>query len=107
MNDTKKRIIDQFEKLDMLCWVTKGKEIENYIPADAVRKLVNNPKAKQCHQYDLFPDYIEKYSNEFKRGKVAFANRIAPLMTRENCRQLFDIQSRIKELYKTIEKWNM
>lgn len=40
INDTKKRIKNEFSKIDGFCWITKGKEIENYLPKDAISKLV-------------------------------------------------------------------
>ena len=36
INDTKKRIQAEFDKLNLFCWITKGKEIENYVPCQAI-----------------------------------------------------------------------
>ena len=62
LNETKKRIINEFERLGMFYWVTKGKEIENYIPKQAVEAMfgvkvetVNimnvRPKTKRVGKY--------------------------------------------------------
>ncbi len=40
-NSTKKRIIDEFAKLNIFCWVTKGTEIENYISREAIELMTN------------------------------------------------------------------
>lgn len=47
INDTKKRIRQEFETKQMMCWITKGKEIENYIPAEAIRNLFSLKQLKQ------------------------------------------------------------
>ncbi|WP_175475281.1 hypothetical protein [Butyrivibrio sp. ob235] len=36
INKTKKRVRDEFKKAGLYCWITKGKEIENYLPAEAM-----------------------------------------------------------------------
>ncbi|WP_292121091.1 ATP-binding protein [Mesorhizobium sp.] len=40
MNDTKKRIVREFESMSAFCWVTKGKEIENYL-SDETRNVAS------------------------------------------------------------------
>jgi len=40
MNDTKKRILEEFSNLNMFSWVTKGKEIENYLPKKAIEEML-------------------------------------------------------------------
>jgi putative ATP-dependent endonuclease of the OLD family len=42
VNPTKKRIKQEFERLNSLCWVAKGREIENYISRDVVENLDRN-----------------------------------------------------------------
>jgi hypothetical protein len=106
INDTKRRIVDEFARLGLFSWVTKGKEIENYIPVEALNKLFKKSKLKQCGQYDLFPDYIKKYYSGFPGKKVQFANEIAPYMDKDGCSKILDLKKNIKKLYGIIEKWN-
>lgn len=40
INETKKRIKGEFEKRGYFCWITKGKEIENYIPSEIVDQFL-------------------------------------------------------------------
>ena len=47
INETKKRVKNEFEKYGAFCWITKGKEIENYLEKEAIeeafgKKLENN-----------------------------------------------------------------
>ena len=106
INDTKRRIVDEFRKLRMFSWVTQGKEIENYISADAIKKLVNDESVKQCGRYELFPDYIVNYYKGFKVSKVAFANAVVPFFDKDVCKEMLDLNKKITELYRCIEKWN-
>lgn len=46
INDTKRRIKKEFEDNGLFCWITEGREIENYIYADSVRKRFNNNNYK-------------------------------------------------------------
>lgn len=106
INETKKRVVGEFEGLNMFNWVTKGKEIENYIPVQALRDLLSNSKLKQCTQYELFPQYIERHYKGFIGKKVAFANTIVPFLTKDNSEKIMDLEKKIKELYTFIGKWN-
>ena len=90
----------------MFNWVTKGKEIENYIPVQALQDLLSNSKLKQCTQYELFPQYIERHYKGFIGKKVAFANTIVPFLTKDNSEKIMDLEKKIKELYTFIGKWN-
>ena len=90
----------------MFCWVTKGKEIENYLPKSALEEMLNILIKKNCDRYDLFPDYVEKYYKNFSNKKVPFANQIKGYITLENSANIMDLKMRIGQLYKQIEKWN-
>lgn len=106
LNSTKKRIIQEFDKLSMFCWVTKGKEIENYIPKEAIELMFGKKIKKNCEKYGLFPDYINSYYKNFMNKKVPFANAIKDYITKENSLSVLDLKTQITKLYKSIEKWN-
>jgi len=106
LNNTKKRIIEEFSKYKMLSWVTKGKEIENYVSAEALSLALNKDGIKQCAQYQLFPDYIKEYYSNFGKGKVDFANSIKDSINQSNSKDILDLERQVKNLYSYIEKWN-
>ncbi|MBO5907135.1 MAG: AAA family ATPase [Clostridia bacterium] len=106
LNDTKKRIIDEFNNLGMFHWVTKGKEIENYIPKNAIETMLGIIITKDCKQYQLFPDYISQYYKNFSNKKVPFANEIKEFITANNSGNILDLKKQIQLLYKQIETWN-
>lgn len=105
INATKKRIVDEFKVLGMFSWVTKGKEIENYIPKNAIELMLGKIIKKSCGQYELFPKYIEKLYANFSNNKVQFANKLKEFITVENANVL-DVRKQILELYSQIQKWN-
>lgn len=105
INATKKRIVDEFEQLHMFSWVTKGKEIENYITAETISARFGI-RVKQCEKYTSFPNYISRHYKRFVVKKVQFANEIIPYMTANNTRGYLDVEEKIKKLYSQIAKWN-
>lgn len=106
LNSTKKRIIKEFSSLGMFSWVTKGKEIENYIAKEAIAGMVNKEIYKQCGKYELFPDYIGPYYKNFTNKKVPFANEVKDYITRENSDSILDLKAQIERLYVNIRNWN-
>jgi predicted ATPase len=76
VNDTKKRLREEFASGEGVCWITKGREIENYIEhgelQEAVREVYSNsydaPEMGGCYDHALY--FIRKAPKK-KRGAVA------------------------------------
>lgn len=106
LNNTKKRIMDEFDHLGMFYWVTKGKEIENYLPKEAVESMLGTSLPNSCDQYQLFPDFISPYYKGFSSKKVPFANKIKGHISSENSADILDLKKQIEKLYTHIKAWN-
>ena len=106
INETKKRIMAEFDALSMFHWVTKGKEIENYLPKQAIEGMFEITIKKACTQYQLFPEFIKKYYKSFSSKKVPFANEIKGFITKEDSIGMLDLKKQVEQLYKQIQKWN-
>jgi len=110
INDTKKRILKEIEEINGICWITKGREIENYIPSEALVSLYNQKTTKKLGQYDSFSEYLDTIKKgegkKFLSNKVRFAERIRSNLTKENLSSVLDIDERIKEVSKRIKSWN-
>ena len=107
INETKTRIKKEFESTEKFCWITKGKEIENYVPVDAINKAYENIEIEdQCEQYQLFPDYIKAILNIQTFDKVAFAHKVVKHINDENSKDILDLKERVVELCKIIKLWN-
>ena len=106
LNVTKRRIIDEFTQLHMMSWVTKGKEIENYIPKSVIEAMLDTHLPMQCGQYELFPEYIDSYYTNFTGKKVAFARAATKYMTCENMGNMLGLKKQIMKLCDRIKRWN-
>lgn len=106
ISETKQRIANEFAAMNMFSWITEGKEIENYIPVEAIREMFQNSKIKKCGQCELFPNYISKYYNCFEKKKVQFANEVKGMITLTDARKVLDLEEKIQELYECISGWN-
>lgn len=104
INDTKKRIQNEFKKYNAFCWITKGKEIENYIEKTAIEKTFGKKLSAQCEQFQLFPDYIKPVCKTF--NKVEFARKVIGNIEKETACKMLDLEKQIISLDKVIKKWN-
>ena len=104
INETKLRIKEEFEKQKFMCWITKGKEIENYITANSINRAFGVTMKKDIGQYELFPEYINDIDAHFSNRKILFAKKVASGITSAD--EALDLKDRILELYQNIKKWN-
>lgn len=105
INATKSRIKKEVCDVGGMCWITDGKEIENYIPAEVImdKYEIDLPV---IDKYTIFPEYISVCDKNFASHKVKFANEICEYITAENSKNILDLKSRVEELYEMICKWN-
>ena len=111
LRDTKTRVIAEFNQIDGLAWVTKCREIENYIPSDirltAIKEVHISAKnlEQDENEYSKPLNYLNK-KNDVKSGgfnKVAIAKKVIqqnpPLET-------LDLKERVEELVAYIRNAN-
>lgn len=107
INNTKTRIKEEFKSNEMFCWITKGKEIENYVPVDAIQKAYPAKIIEdQCEQYQLFPVYIKEKLGINTFDKVTFAHEVIKHISDENSKDILDLKSKVEELIDMIKRWN-
>lgn len=106
INNTKKRIKKEFEDANMFCWITDGKEIENYIPFQAINNAFHTNLNMQCRKNELFPKYIKKVIGDAKFDKVSFSHKIIECINDDNSSDILDLKEKIVELSNTIMRWN-
>lgn len=110
LNETKQRIKEEFDKIGATCWITKGKEIENYIPASVAEKLWGVKYLDQVGRYDSFFDHIDqklpgegvKYSSK----KPLLAEKLVQYMTKENLSGVLDLNNCMENVCRSIARWN-
>ena len=109
INKTKQRIKKEFEEMNSLCWVTKGKEIENYLTKATIFKTfgVNS----QIDQYESIEEFLNKTNHNKKdgtkyiRNKVEGAVSLCKNMTREDLK-ILDLEKKIELIVEKIKEWN-
>lgn len=110
LSSTKKRIRQEIENIGAIFWITKGKEVENYIPRDAIAELYNNTSVEQIGRYLSFSDYLDDIKKgegkKFLSNKVLFAERVSSHLTKENLHPVLDLEERLKEVCNRIKRWN-
>lgn len=112
LNDTKQRIIYEINANSGLAWVTKGREVENYIPTKVVARWLKleESKIKQPEQYADFFEYL----NGVEKGKGTYYGTRKPLMAEElgphflkdDLNEVLDLSQRLDELCAKIRQWN-
>jgi len=104
LNETKRRVKEEIERIDGFVWITEGKEIENYTPIEVFARVAEKRPPKDVDQYT---EIIKLPTlKKFKKDKVALAHAAAPATTREDLENHLDIWSNLETLCSHIERWN-
>ena len=109
INCTKQRVQEEFVKHGFMCWITAGKEIENYLTAKSINSAYESKNKlkkieKDIGKYKHFPNYVKYFEKNFTNVKVGFAKKVAPYITENDFR--YDLKEQIERLANNIEKWN-
>lgn len=76
INDTKKRLKDEFDSGPGYAWITDGREIENYLPSESILNAI-----KKVHPEAQIKSTFDQYENSLliktKSGKDAQARKVA------------------------------
>lgn len=109
INTTKKRIKEEFENNGSITWVTKGKEIENYLSKRVINKEYGINK--QIKQYQDIKNFLntaqkgKKYGDNYVSNKYKKSVVLVNHMKLEDL-QILDLENRIDEIVQEIKKWN-
>lgn len=113
LNQTKKRINAETKKGN--CWITKGREIENYLSRDTIIRWLNEkhpniPKSKIKVQENENKKLQETITIDSKRikyneKKVEYSKEIIKHIDDTDL-DILDLKYRLNFLIKNIEEWN-
>lgn len=110
INETKRRIVSEVESVGGLAWITKGREIENYIPMAAFATWKEWAVDLARDPYEDVFDYLDSKESglgtRFRNKKPLLAEAIMPHLDLDSCRSVLDLNERMNELVSTIRKWN-
>ena len=112
LNEAKKRVRDEVKETGGMVWITKAREIEHYVPREAVEAaygdLKNADPAK--YRFKTYEEYLNrlrpKLGDAYARSKVRFAEKVRPHIEREHLDAQYDLAEKLAEVCKRIEAWN-
>ncbi|WP_370173246.1 ATP-dependent nuclease [Leeuwenhoekiella palythoae] len=103
LNKTKSRI--KAELGDRNSWVTKGREIENYLSSNTLKKWLEFEKIKTDSNKKL-EDIVSKVSTKkYATGKSKYSVEIARYIEKDDL-NILDLKLKINQLVKKISSWN-
>ena len=104
LKETTKRLKNEIQASGGMAWVTKGKEVENYIPEEALKTHL--PKMPTPGQFESVIDMIHKQPKKKSVTKVAVAMAVKELLTKEMLEGHLDMKDRLTEAAQRIAEWN-
>jgi hypothetical protein len=110
INDTKKRIREEFEKNDYFVWITEGKEIENYISDEIFQKSLaslygqNDNIFPHSSQFENMTVYHSNKKGEMNVDKIRLAHTVAESPSDFN---VLDLKKQINLLVNKIRDANL
>lgn len=113
LNETKQRVCDECEKSGVLCWITNGREIENYIPVaiieDAYEELTQTRRPLSFGRFTRLEGALESSFGEawrpkwsYDRSKVDAARRFAARVEAEHLSD--ELRTSMQKLIEMIRK---
>ncbi len=96
INKTKSRVRDEIEREGGLCWITDGREIENYVPVDVMRLVSTMMKG-----ISIPADKRDQVLDPENASKVEFA-RLAT--SKDNGEWPLDLKPKMSELVEHIRR---
>lgn len=107
LNETKKRIIKEFDKGPGFAWITKGREIENYLEQSVLEGAIRKAHRdfRKIHEFGQFKHNLQ-YSNA-KRKITADKVKVAHHVTEYPANlDIYDLRQQVKRLVKFIREAN-
>ncbi len=110
INTTKKRIQEEIGESN--CWITEGREIENYLSDNLIKRWLKNRYSQDVvvamEQHTSFDDILEGSGVVFKysKDKKGYSTEIAEQIENDDL-EILDLKNRIYQLVTRIKEWNL
>lgn len=111
INNTKKRIQEEFCSKGGFCWITRGREIENYFSEETFTealKAVHGSEASLVSygQYDDITKYLKGTKEQVKEHNIDKIKVSKQLSTTSQTLNILDLEQKINELVEFIKTSN-
>lgn len=109
INETKRKIRKEFIESRSIAWITKGREIENYLSQSVINKEYGINK--QIGQYEYIGDFLNtyrknaKYGDKYVRSKYQKSTDLVKHMCKDDLKVL-DLEEKIGQIVQKIKDWN-
>lgn len=109
INETKKRILEEFTASRSIAWITQGREIENYLSRHVIKQEYGINK--QIDQFECIGDFLNrskrnsKYGDKYTSNKYKKSVDLVKHMTLEDLKVL-DLEEKIGQIVQKIKEWN-
>jgi len=112
INETKRRISLELQENGAFCWITEGREIENYLDPEVLLETmgieVKSPRL--IGQFEKIEDYLSeidpKAGKRYLKNKSLYSSRYASLIHKHKFRAPLDLAVKLREIYQYILKAN-
>ena len=108
LNRTKERI--QSEIGINKCWITSGREIENYLTKSTIKKWLQS-KSIECAEDSTFDKFqkletfVTSLSPTYNSNKNVYSKEIANFINIEDL-EIIDLKSKLESIINSIQDWN-
>ena len=110
INETKQRIVSEIENVGGLVWITEGKEVENYIPMDALRSIYERDNLRTLAKNQDIASYLDSIRSglgkHYSANKVLFAERACAHIERSGMDDTHDLTEMVSKAVTKILRWN-
>lgn len=108
---TKRRVQSEIVANGGFVWMTKGREIENYLSDELITATLGDEKLPPLGQYDhFFTDFAPKLPAKLRKHlgtqKVKVAEIFCQTMTKQMLTQRLDLDDQMESLCNRIRGWN-
>jgi len=112
LSNTKKRINEEIG--DDNCWITRGREIENYLTNKTIQKWLNNKhnistNIQNNKDVKIEHNILNSGKNiklDYSSNKTIFSSEVVEHISQSDL-DLLDLKSKIMSLTEEIKKWNL
>ncbi len=109
INDTKKRVSDEFAQDSDFVWITQGKEIENYLKPELIKKTLGNLYGEDIKviKYSKYGNCIKFHKPGETKYKVADKVKLASRIVKKDVDfSVLDLDDKIVSLIRYIRESN-
>jgi putative ATP-dependent endonuclease of the OLD family len=100
------RLVDEIQTVGGYAWVTKGREVENYIPLAVFQQMFENSALRGPGEYSDVLEYVGRNSETQPPRKTDLAHQVVPLLSKDHLSTISDLPERLDTVCELIRKWN-